>query len=185
MKKVKRTKITSLDYAILGLLHQAPLSGYGLRKQFETTAIGNYSSSPGAVYPALDRLQKVGLVVKSLLENQKKEKFRCTPKGIETLKNWLLQPVEINDIAKNIDELLLKFAFMDRLLTKEQKLDFLISFQKQLKIYLEQLKAFHNKEGAGLPLNGRLAFEHGLASYTATYKWCKNAIVMIRSHQEK
>ncbi|MCP4978080.1 MAG: PadR family transcriptional regulator [Maribacter sp.] len=185
MKKVKQIKTTSLDYAILGLIQQEPLSGYGIRKQFETTAIGNYSSSPGAVYPALDRLQKLGLVVKSLLENQKKEKFRCTPKGIDTLKIWLLQPVEINDVAKNVDVLLLKFAFMDTLLTKEQKLEYLTSFQKQLKIYIEQLKAFHSEEGSSLPLNGRLAFEHGLAGYSTTYKWCKNAIAAIRNHQEK
>jgi len=185
MKKTNAPKITSLDYAILGLTNQEPSSGYGIRKQFETTAIGNYSSSPGAVYPALDRLQKLGLVIKSLLENQKKEKFSCTPKGIETLKNWLLRPVEINDIAKNLDELLLKFAFMDKLLTKGQKLDFLKSFQNQLKIYLEELKAFHRQAGASFPLNARLAFEHGLVSYAATYKWCKNAINTIHHYQEK
>ncbi|MBT8305721.1 MAG: PadR family transcriptional regulator [Maribacter sp.] len=185
MKKTNVPKITSLDYAILGLINQEPLTGYGIRKQFETTAIGNYSSSPGAVYPALDRLKKSGLVIKSLLKNQNKEKFSCTPKGKDTLKKWLLQPVEINDIAKNLDELLLKFAFMDKLLTKGQKLDFLKSFQNQLKIYLEELKAFHTQEGAGIPLNARLAFEHGLVCYSATYKWCKNAINTIRNHQEK
>ena len=110
MKKTSTPKITSLDYAILGLMYQKPSSGYGIRKQFETTAIGNYSSSPGAVYPALDRLQRLGLVIKSLLENQKKEKFSCTPKGIETLKNWLLQPIAIIDVAKNIDEILFLFT---------------------------------------------------------------------------
>ena len=182
MNKTNTPRITSLDYAILGLIYQQPLSGYGIRKQFETTAIGNYSSSPGAVYPALDRLQKLDLVVKSLLENQKKEKFGCTSKGIDNLKNWLLQPVEINDVARNLDELLLKFAFMDKLLTKEQKLDFLTSFQKQLKIYLEELKEFHRKEGASLSINARLAFEHGLLGYSTTSKWCKNAITAIRDH---
>jgi len=185
MKKVKRIKITSLDYAILGLIHQEPLSGYGIRKQFETTALGNYSSSPGAVYPALDRLQQLGMVVKSRLAEQKKDRFKCTDKGIVTLKQWLLLPITIADVAKKTEELLLKFAFMDNLLNNIQKIVFLESFQKQLKIYLEELKAFHSKEGASLPLNGRLAFEHGLASYTTTYKWCKNAITAIRTHQEK
>ena len=185
MKNASTPKITSLDYAILGLMYQKPSSGYGIRKQFETTAIGNYSSSPGAVYPALDRLQKLGLVIKSLLENQKKEKFSCTPKGIETLKNWLLKPIEINDVARKIDEILLKFAFMDKLLGKDQKIDFLKSFQKQLEIYLIALKEFHLKEAANLPLNARLAFEHGIISYTATLKWCKSATNSIHNHQEK
>ena len=185
MKKTKQFNITSLDYAILGLIHQEPLSGYGIRKQFETTALGNYSSSPGAVYPALDRLQKLGLVIKSRIADQKKDKFNCTDKGIATLKQWLLLPITIANVSKKTEELLLKFAFMDKLLNKHQKLEFLEAFQSQLKIYLEELKAFHAKEGDNLPLNGRLAFEHGIASYTATLKWCKNAITTIRIHQEE
>ena len=52
----KRTP-TALEYALLGLLHQQPQSGYDLRKVFETTALGNYSGSPGAIYPALRRLE--------------------------------------------------------------------------------------------------------------------------------
>jgi DNA-binding PadR family transcriptional regulator len=181
----KAIKITSLDFAILGLIHQEPLTGYGIRKQFETTALGNYSSSPGAIYPALDRLQKSDLVIKSKLPNQKKEKFNCTPKGLKTLKEWLLQPVELTDVAKKTDELLLKFAFMHKLLDKNQVLEYLESFHLQLKLYLGELKSFHDKEGAHLPLHGRLAFEHGLVSYAATLKWCKSTITTIRNHQKK
>lgn len=173
-----------MDYAILGLIHQEPLSGYGIRKQFETTAIGNYSSSPGAIYPALDRLKKLELVVKSILKNQKKEKFSCTSNGIKTLKKWLLQPIEKNDVAKNIDEILLKFAFSDKLLDKNQKIDFLTSLQLQLENYVKELKEFHFNEGPKLPLNGRLAFEHGLASYNTTLNWCKGAIATLKNHPE-
>jgi DNA-binding PadR family transcriptional regulator len=53
---------TPLEYAVLGLLHQSEQSGYDLRKVFAATALGNYSSSPGTVYPALKRLEKRGLV---------------------------------------------------------------------------------------------------------------------------
>ncbi|MGB5435844.1 MAG: PadR family transcriptional regulator [Maribacter sp.] len=181
----KAFKITSLDYAILGLIHQEPLSGYGIRKQFETTALGNYSSSPGAVYPALNRLQKFNLVTKSRLPEQKKEKFHCTSLGLNTLKEWLLLPVEITDVAKRNDELLLKFAFMHKLLHKNQVLEFLQSFKIQLQLYIAELKEFHKREGAHLPLHGRLAFEHGLASYSATLTWCKSTISTIRNHQKK
>ena len=53
---------TTLEYALLGLLHQGAMSGYDLRKIFESTAMGSYSGSPGAIYPALRRLEKQGLV---------------------------------------------------------------------------------------------------------------------------
>jgi len=52
----KHPQITVLGYALLGLLQQKAQSGYELRKVFAETAMGNYSSSPGAIYPALERL---------------------------------------------------------------------------------------------------------------------------------
>jgi len=58
MKNENEIKHTLLDYAILGLIQDHALSGYAIRKMFEETALGHYSSSPGTIYPALNRLQK-------------------------------------------------------------------------------------------------------------------------------
>ncbi|MBX2878146.1 MAG: PadR family transcriptional regulator, partial [Saprospiraceae bacterium] len=54
---MKKTSPTRLDYAIMGLLIGGPLSGYQIRQIFETSEMGNYSSSPGSIYPALKRLR--------------------------------------------------------------------------------------------------------------------------------
>ena len=51
-----------LGFALLGLLEERPRSGYDLRKVFAQTAMGTFSDSPGAIYPALGRLEKRGLV---------------------------------------------------------------------------------------------------------------------------
>lgn len=173
-----------MDYAILGLIHQQPQSGYGIRKTFETTALGNYSSSPGAIYPALKRLQKLGLAIKSTYGKKEKNRFSCTGAGIIVLKEWLLKPLELHDVAQNLDELLLRFAFMDTLLQKEEKLAFLQSFQRLLKTYIKALKAYHKKSSGNMPLNGRLAFEHGIASCQTTLRWSKNALITLSKHQE-
>ena len=106
-------KPTSLDYAILGLVNQQPQTGYGIRKAFETTALGNYSSSPGVIYPALKRLQELGLVVNATINDTNKKKFHCTEEGESILKEWLLKPIEVTDIAKYLNDLLLRFAFME------------------------------------------------------------------------
>ena len=42
--------MTPLSYALLGLMQMEPRSGYALRKVFETTPLGGYSSSPGSIY---------------------------------------------------------------------------------------------------------------------------------------
>jgi hypothetical protein len=53
---------TTLEFALLGLLDQRPLSGYDLRRIFATTPFTYYSDSPGAVYPALRRLEARGWI---------------------------------------------------------------------------------------------------------------------------
>jgi DNA-binding PadR family transcriptional regulator len=49
--------ITTLGYALLGLIRAEPRTGYALRMVFETTPMGSYSSSPGSIYPALKSLE--------------------------------------------------------------------------------------------------------------------------------
>ncbi len=170
------TKPTLLDYAILGLIQGQPLSGYAIRKLFEETALGNYSSSPGSIYPALKRLQKFELVKKQVQGENGKTCFEITTNGILILQNWFLKPVEKIDVVKKTDELLLRFGFMEALVNKEQRINFLTSFHNLLHSYTKELQAFYNKESDKMPLHGRLAFQYGIDSNKTTLKWCKKAI---------
>lgn len=52
-----------LELAILGLLHEAPVHGYELRKQLGLRLGGFRVFSYGSLYPALRRLTRVGLIV--------------------------------------------------------------------------------------------------------------------------
>lgn len=164
-------KPTSLDYAILGILSQSPQTGYGVRKIFETTALGNYSSSPGTIYPALKRLHKLDLVNNE--ENSEgKAYFKLTKKGLLTLKNWLLSKLSLQDIQKDNASVLLRFAFMEDLLTHSQILSFLDNLETTLRTYLKELNDYHKNEHKKMPLTGRLAFEYGIASYKTMLEWC-------------
>ncbi|MGY1724900.1 PadR family transcriptional regulator [Blastococcus sp. SYSU DS0533] len=51
-----------LEFAILGLLQQAPMHGYELRKQLASVLGGLRSISYGSLYPALRRMQAAGLI---------------------------------------------------------------------------------------------------------------------------
>ncbi|MPR00358.1 PadR family transcriptional regulator [Modestobacter sp. I12A-02628] len=51
-----------LEFAILGLLQQAPVHGYELRKELATVLGGRRSISFGSLYPALKRMQGAGLI---------------------------------------------------------------------------------------------------------------------------
>ena len=76
--------ISLLGYALLGLVQQRPSSGYDLRKMFAETAMGSFSDSPGAIYPALTRLEKRGLIRSEVEERaalRRRRLYRLTPKG--------------------------------------------------------------------------------------------------------
>ena len=128
MDQAVKPKTTLLDHAILGLISGQAMSGYAIRKVFETTAMGNYSSSPGTIYPALRRLQKMGLADKLVANEDGKSKYSITKKGKQVFRSWLTAPLMPKDISRKLDEILLRFAFMDGLSNK-QKLLFLGSMR--------------------------------------------------------
>jgi len=129
---------------------------------FEKTALGNYSSSPGTIYPALKRLHKFELVEKIKLSASIKSQFQITQNEIQILQIWLSKPIEKKEVEKKIDELFLRFAFMDRLVDYKHKITFLKSFRDLLSSYIGELQEYHRNESSNRPLHGMLAFEHGI-----------------------
>lgn len=52
-----------VEFAILGLLHEAPMHGYELRKRLANLAGAYCAFSYGSLYPALRRLLRAGLII--------------------------------------------------------------------------------------------------------------------------
>ena len=171
--------MTYLDFTILGLIYQKPATGYEIRKVFETTALGNFSSSPGSIYPALKKLQKLKMVLQK--DNELgRTLFFITDSGEDALKSWLTTEIERSDIAKNLDIILLRFAFMEDLATQNEIVRFLEVFRRQLKKYVKELKEFHQIEKNDMKKHGRLAFEHGIESYQTTLRWINRTLKTIK-----
>ncbi len=176
-------KPTLLSFAILGLIQDNPLSGYRIRKFFDETALGNYSSSPGTIYPALKKLEKLRLIERKLKKGTTKAHFSITSKGISILKNWLLAPIEKKEVEQRTHELLLKFAFMENLISEKDITNFLTTFRDLLKEYIQELQKYYDKEANNMPLHGRLAFQHGIESSKVTLKWCKKSLVQLTQNK--
>lgn len=173
MEKLEK-QLTSIDFIILGLLQQQTLTGYGIRKIFETTALGNYSSSPGTIYPALSRLQRFALI------ESKESGFQIQPRGTKALVQWLERPVSQADIQKKMAELVLRFAFMEELLSAIAQEQFLTNLLAGLKIYIHQLEQFYMAGKSNMNLTAQLAFEHGLSSYKNDLNWVKKTLKVIK-----
>ncbi len=170
----KRNIESDLSLAILGLLSIHPLSGYGLRKVFLTTAMGNFSASPGAIYPALRNLEAAGLV-KGAVENARtlrpRKAFALTAEGRAALKSALSRPVTRDDVMRKMDNLLLRFSFMDGLMSRNEILGFLNALRTETESYLGALEKEIKRDGPRMPFCGRAAAELGLEGYRMNARW--------------
>ena len=176
---MKEYRPTNLGFALLGLLHGDAMTGYDLRKVFAETAMGNYSSSPGAIYPALARLEENGLI-KGREDNTKKLRpkklYQPSDEGRQVFREWLLQDVSADDLSGNLDELMLRFAFHSVLNDAGATRAFLEGFSTELEAYIEDLRKQAELFPEEVPIHASLALEAGLVQYEALSHWARKAL---------
>lgn len=177
-------EITLLGYALLGLANGEPRSGYALRKVFETTAMGRFSSSPGSIYPALKKLERAGLIEARQSARSTRARYHVTAKGKRALSRWLARPVDVNEYDRNPEGVLLRFAFLDALNDLALTLRFLDSFESAAKENLARLKAFlRSEQGRALSRHAALAVEHGVGANEAALRWARRATRVIAAQE--
>jgi PadR family transcriptional regulator AphA len=172
-------KIPALGYALLGLLNGKPASGYDLRKIFSSTSMRSYSDSPGAIYPALGRLEKQGLIrgtIEASSGLRRRQVFHVTPEGLTELKKWIVRPITRDDMVRGPQEVMLRFAFSEMVIGPDAAIGLLRALEVELQAYVaalqEELKAFP----ALMPTSGRLAFECGVRGNESLLAWTRHAL---------
>ncbi|MCP2671984.1 PadR family transcriptional regulator [Maricaulaceae bacterium EIL42A08] len=164
--------ITALGYALLGLVRARPRTGYALRKVFETTPMGAFSSSPGSIYPALKKLVNAGLIEKRSKATGGSALHYLTPRGGDMMMAWLRAPVTIDEVASSIDLVLLRFAFLEDAGDDAITRQFLSSFEDAVAHHTRDLEAYlTGPEGQSLSRHGRLAVENGIRGFKAHIQW--------------
>ena len=91
-----------LKLVILRLLEEKPRHGYEIIKELETRSGGNYSPSPGTVYPTLTLLEDLGYA-RAVPEEGGKKIYEITDEGRKHL-------AENNSTVNDVFERILKFA---------------------------------------------------------------------------
>lgn len=170
---------TSLESALLGLLHQQPQSGYDLRKVFATTAMGNFSSSPGAIYPALKRLESSGLVtseIDSTTEMRPRKVFAPSRAGRAVFREWLEAEVTPDDVARNFDDLMLRLAFHWVLDDLGATRTFVGALAAELDRYAEDLEDQRKQFPEHTPIQSCLALDAGIAQVKAAARWAHESV---------
>jgi DNA-binding PadR family transcriptional regulator len=171
--------VSLLGYAVLGLLHQEPRSGYDVRKIFANTPMGTFSDSPGAIYPALRRLEKNGLVrgqLQSASDLRRRRVYRPTPYGRRAFRAWQTKSISSEDVIHRTDELLLRFSFMDQTAGWATAVNFLRNLTAELRDYTPALRKYLKANARQMTLSGRLALESGVRSYEELLRWSRSSL---------
>jgi DNA-binding PadR family transcriptional regulator len=177
---------STLAFVLLGLLDQAPRSGYDLRKLLTDTPLRHFSDSPGAIYPALRRLvERKWIETGAPGGSRGRREFRLRSKGRQAFVEWLRLPVTRDDVVNRSGELLLRCAFMGQALEPAAIRRFLAEYATEMAAYVAVLREHDRAHGHQMPIISRLVFRHGVASHAASVRWAKAAIMTLEGGTNK
>ncbi len=89
--------VTELEGVILGIVwSRQPCSPYAVLSRFRASPTWGWSSSTGAIYPAIRRLKARGLLDHrpDLASNRKAELLSLSEKGLSALRTWIASVTE-------------------------------------------------------------------------------------------
>ena len=175
-------QLTQFEHILLGLICLQPSSGYDLKRRFALTPIGVYQPSSGALYPALRRLDRMGLVraqdqsQPAGQQARHRRGYESTPSGRAAHLSWLRAPVTPATVARDLGLHLMRFVLMEHELPREEVLAFLHDLAGALSAFTAGLEPYAAADTPPGHEHARLAVEHGLATYRASLRWVAQAI---------
>jgi DNA-binding PadR family transcriptional regulator len=175
--------LTTLDHALLGLLALTPMSGYDVSRLFATTPLAHFSSSPGAIYPALKRLEQRALMTSTLdttTETRPRRVYALTEAGRSSLDAWLRQSVTRDELVRDGRAPILRFSLSEGRLSGDEVIAYLEGFRREVSDYLDELRSYCERTAESQSLQERLALEHGIRAYECQADWIEYAIGELR-----
>lgn len=155
-----------------------PQSGYELRKFFSATPALVYQPSPGALYPALRRLERRGLLhaTRAVSAGRRARRvYQATSAGQAVHRDWINQPVTGATVGRDLGLHLMRFVMMERVLSREQVHAFLEELGAALDEFIGEMERYTQ----ATPLAGThpgLALQHGIDIHRASRRWVQHAI---------
>ena len=133
---------------VLGFVSEgAPCTAYWIRREFQKSPSTFFSGSAGAVYPAVERLEKSGLV-EGTAGPRGSTHYELTEEGLEALRSWLLRPVPAEEMAYTYDPVRTRLFYLAPL-TPTERVEFVTSAIAQAESHRRIVEADVEVQRAG------------------------------------
>lgn len=168
-------RLTTTEYAILGLLAGGESSGYDLARAADRSIAYMWAPSRSQIYKVLPRLVAWGLATsREVAQRGRPDKavYKITRAGETTLRAWLEDDAE--DPERGADLFLLKL-FLAGGAPPEAALRQLEAYRGRLERRLRVFEQLARELPADEPIYGRITLAHGLAQVRATLAWADEA----------
>ena len=177
----------TLELAVLGLLHEAPLHGYELRKRLNTLLGWGRVLSYGSLYPALKKLLKAGMIAEdtgaapSTASRRQRIVYALTPAGEERFRALM---AEAGPSAWEDDNFDVRFAFFSRT-DMEIRLRILEGRRARLEERLERVQGQLDRTQQQMDRYATELQRHGVESVQREVRWLSDLINAERTNGEQ
>jgi DNA-binding PadR family transcriptional regulator len=141
--------LSELEGCVLGHLWKyGPSTAYSVRREMLDSPSSHWSGSAGAIYPLLERLERLGLVASRTAARGERDArfYALTPLGMRHFQRWLGPPFERDVVSIAVDPLRTRIHFL-RALGPRRRVEFFASARAELERHLEELVAPPDADG--------------------------------------
>lgn len=174
--------LTDFEQVLLGVIAGEPRSGYGLKKMFGSSPASVYQPSPGALYPALRRLERGGLLhaEKQVSSGRRALRmYQVTEAGLAVHLQWLRKPVDPETVGAELGQHLMRFSLMEKYLERGEVIAFLEDLGRALDGFVRGMEEFIASRPETMRGHALLALEHGIAIHRASREWVGSAMAAL------
>ena len=174
--------LTDFEHVLLGVIASEPRSGYGLKKMFSSSPASVYRPSPGALYPALRRLEERRLLhaEKQVSSGRRALRlYRLTEAGLAVHLEWLRKPVVPQTVAADLGQHMMRFSLMENYLERTEVIAFLADLGDALDGFVRGMEQFVASRQETLRQHAVLALEHGIVMHRASLEWVRSAMAAL------
>jgi len=167
-------RLTTTEYAMLGLLASGESSGYDLARAADRSIRYMWAPSRSQIYKALPRLVALGLATSREVEQRgrpDKAVYRITRAGRATLRAWLEDDTEASQAGGTVFLLRL---FLAGAAPPEAALRQLEAYRSRLEHRLDAFEGMEREPSDGQTVYDRIALAHGIAQARATLGWVES-----------